>query len=107
MRVDLLTIFPGLFESPLRQSLLGKAIEAGLLDVRVHDIRDHASDPHRKVDDTAYGGGPGMVMTAEPVFDAVESLGPGAKRRDPAVAGRPAARPARSSASWRPSRGWC
>jgi tRNA (guanine37-N1)-methyltransferase len=80
VRVDLLTIFPGLFESPLRQSLLGKAIEAGLLDVRVHDIRDHATDPHRKVDDTAYGGGPGMVMAAQPVFDAVESLGSGQRR---------------------------
>jgi tRNA (guanine37-N1)-methyltransferase len=80
VRVDLLTIFPGLFESPLRQSLLGKAIDAGLLDVRVHDIRDHTSDPHRKVDDTAYGGGPGMVMAAGPIFDAVESLGPGERR---------------------------
>jgi tRNA (guanine37-N1)-methyltransferase len=80
VRVDILTIFPGLFESPLGQSLLGKAIEAGLLDVRVHDIRDHSTDPHRKVDDTAYGGGPGMVMAAEPVFDAVESLGPGKRR---------------------------
>ena len=80
MRVDLLTIFPGLFESPLRQSLLGKAIESGLLDVRVHDLRDHTTDPHRKVDDTAYGGGPGMVLSAEPIFHAVESLGPGAKR---------------------------
>src|SRR2546423_13541320 len=69
-----------MFESPLRQSLLGKAIEARLLDVRLHDIRDHATDPHRKVDDTAYGGGPGMVMAAEPVFDAVESLGPGQRR---------------------------
>jgi tRNA (guanine37-N1)-methyltransferase len=80
VRVDLLTIFPDLFESPLRQSLLGKAIEAGLLDVRVHDIRDHSTDPHRKVDDTAYGGGPGMVMSAEPIFDAVESLGAGERR---------------------------
>ena len=80
MRVDVLTIFPGLFESPLRQSLLGKAIEAGLLDVRVHDIRDHSADPHRKVDDTAYGGGPGMVMAAEPILRAVESLGPGEPR---------------------------
>jgi tRNA (guanine37-N1)-methyltransferase len=62
VRVDLLTIFPDLFESPLRQSLLGKAIGAGL------------------VDDTAYGGGPGMVMAAEPIFDAVESLGSGERR---------------------------
>jgi tRNA (guanine37-N1)-methyltransferase len=80
VRVDLLTIFPDLFASPLRQSLLGKAIESGLLDVRVHDLRDHTSDPHRKVDDTAYGGGPGMVMAAEPIFDAVGSLGPGDRR---------------------------
>jgi tRNA (guanine37-N1)-methyltransferase len=80
VRVDLVTIFPELFDSPLRQSLLGKAIEAGVLDVRVHDLRDHTTDPHRKVDDTAYGGGPGMVLSAEPVFRAVESLGPGPKR---------------------------
>jgi tRNA (guanine37-N1)-methyltransferase len=80
VRVDVLTIFPELFESPLRQSLMGKAIQAGLLDVRVHDIRDHTADPHHKVDDTAYGGGPGMVMAAEPIFRAVESLGPGERR---------------------------
>ena len=80
MRVDLLTIFPELFESPLRQSLLGKAIEGGVLDVRVHDLRDHSSDPHRSVDDTAYGGGPGMVMSPGPIFDAVESLGAGTRR---------------------------
>jgi tRNA (guanine37-N1)-methyltransferase len=80
VRVDLLTIFPGLFESPLRQSLLGKAIEGGVLDVRVHDLRDHTTDPHRKVDDTAYGGGPGMVLSADPIFGAVEALGSGAKR---------------------------
>ena len=80
MRIDVLTIFPGIFESPLRESLLGKAIEAGVLDVRVHDIREHASDKHRQVDDEPYGGGPGMVMKPEPVFGAVESLGAGAKR---------------------------
>jgi len=80
VRVDVLTIFPELFQSPLGQSLLGKAIQAGLLDVRVHDIRDHTTDPHHKVDDTAYGGGPGMVMAAEPILRAVESLGPGERR---------------------------
>ena len=56
------TIFPGIFESPLRESLLGKAIEAGIVDVRVHDIRDFTTDRHRQVDDESYGGGPGMVM---------------------------------------------
>jgi tRNA (guanine37-N1)-methyltransferase len=80
VRVDILTIFPGIFESPLRQSLLGKAIEAGVLDVRVRDIRDHAEDRHRQVDDEPYGGGPGMVMQAEPILAAVDSLGPGDRR---------------------------
>ena len=80
MRIDALTIFPGIFESPLRESLLGKAIEAGILDVRVHDIRDFTTDRHRQVDDESYGGGPGMVMKPEPVFAAVESLGEGPRR---------------------------
>ena len=80
MRVDILTIFPGIFESPLRESLLGRAIEAGLMDVRVHDIRDHTTGRHRQVDDYSYGGGPGMVMKPEPIFAAAESLGDGAKR---------------------------
>jgi tRNA (guanine37-N1)-methyltransferase len=80
MRVDVLTIFPGIFEGPLRESLLGKAIAGGVLDVRVHDIRDHATDRHRQVDDNSFGGGPGMVMKPEPVFAAVESLGGGSKR---------------------------
>ena len=80
MRIDILTIFPGVFESPLRESLLGKAIEAGVLEVRVHDIRDSATDKHRQVDDESYGGGPGMVMKPEPVFAAVAALDEGAKR---------------------------
>ena len=76
MRIDVITIFPGIFESPLRESLLGKAIAAGILDIRIHDLRDHTTDRHRTVDDESYGGGPGMVMKAEPLFDAVESLDP-------------------------------
>lgn len=80
MRIDVLTIFPGIFESPLRESLLGKAIESGVLDVRVHDIRDSTTDKHRQVDDESYGGGPGMVMKPDPVFAAVEALGDGPKR---------------------------
>lgn len=70
------TIFPAIVEAPLRGSLLGRAIEAGILDVRVHDLRDWTTDRHRSVDDEAYGGGPGMVMRAEPIFRAVESLDP-------------------------------
>ena len=79
MRVEILTIVPGIFDGPLRESLLGKAIRVRTLDVRVIDIRDFAED-RRQVDDEPYGGGPGMVMKPEPVFAAVESLGEGAKR---------------------------
>jgi tRNA (guanine37-N1)-methyltransferase len=80
MRIDVLTIFPGILESPLRESLLGKAIASGVLDVRVHDLREHTTDRHGRMDDEPYGGGPGMVMLAEPVIAAVEALGDGEKR---------------------------
>ncbi len=80
MRIDVFTIFPGIVEGPLRESLLGKAIQAGVVDVRVHDIRAFVTDKHRQVDDEPYGGGPGMVLKPEPVFAAVESLGVGTKR---------------------------
>ena len=80
MRVDVLTIFPGILESPLRESLLGKAIAGGVLEVRVHDLREHTTDRHRRMDDEPYGGGPGMVMLAEPVIAAVDALGDGEKR---------------------------
>ena len=80
MRVDVLTIFPEILESPLRASLLGRAIQQGLVDVRVLDIRDHTTDKHRQVDDESFGGGPGMVMKPDPVFAAVEALGEGSKR---------------------------
>jgi tRNA (guanine37-N1)-methyltransferase len=76
MRVDVFTIFPAIFETPLRESLLGRAIAGGILDVRVHDLRDFTADRHRQVDDEPFGGGPGMVMKPEPVVAAVESLGP-------------------------------
>jgi tRNA (guanine37-N1)-methyltransferase len=75
VRIDVFTIFPEILEGPLRASLLGKAIDAGVVDVRVHDLRTFATDKHRQVDDEAYGGGPGMVMKPEPVFAAVRSLG--------------------------------
>ena len=76
MRIDVFTIFPGMLEGPLRQSLLGKAIAEDLVQVWVHDLRTFATDAHHQVDDTSFGGGPGMVMKAEPVFAAVESLDP-------------------------------
>jgi tRNA (guanine37-N1)-methyltransferase len=74
MRFDLVTIFPGYFASPLSEALVGKAIDAGLLDVRVVDLRPFSDDPHRKVDDEAFGGGPGMVLSAPPLFAAIEAL---------------------------------
>jgi tRNA (guanine37-N1)-methyltransferase len=76
VRIDVFTIFPGIFEGPLRGSLLGRAISRGLVEVRLHDIRDFTTNPHRQVDDEPYGGGPGMVMKPEPIFAAVGSLGP-------------------------------
>jgi tRNA (guanine37-N1)-methyltransferase len=76
MRVDVFTIFPAYLEGPLRSSLLGRARERGLLDVRIHDPREHATDPHRSVDDTPFGGGAGMVLMPEPLFAAVDAAKP-------------------------------
>jgi tRNA (guanine37-N1)-methyltransferase len=76
VRIDVFTIFPAVVEGPLSGSLLGRAIGAGLLDVRVHDLREWTHDRHRSVDDAPFGGGPGMVMKPEPFFAGVESLDP-------------------------------
>jgi tRNA (guanine37-N1)-methyltransferase len=76
MRFDVFTIFPAIVADPLSQSLLGRALDAGLVEIRVHDLRDWSIDRHRTVDDEAFGGGPGMVLKPEPVFAAVESLDP-------------------------------
>src|SRR5262245_48121418 len=74
MRFDVLTLFPGMFPSYLGQSLLKLAIERGLVDVRLHDIRQWARDKHRTVDDRPFGGGPGMVLKVEPVVESVEAV---------------------------------
>ncbi len=76
MRIDVFTIFPDMVTGFTGRSLLGRAARAGLLDVRVHDLRAGAADPHRSVDDTPFGGGPGMVLMPEPVFVAVEAADP-------------------------------
>lgn len=73
MRIDVVSIFPGYFDA-LELSLLGKAKQRGLIDVRVHDLRDHAHDKHRTVDDTPAGGGAGMVMKPEPWGEALDSV---------------------------------
>jgi tRNA (guanine37-N1)-methyltransferase len=73
MRIDVVTIFPAYLE-PLRLSLVGKAIDSGLVDLRVHDLRAFTSDRHRTVDDTPYGGGPGMVMSPVPWGEALDAI---------------------------------
>jgi tRNA (guanine37-N1)-methyltransferase len=73
MRIDVVTVFPE-YLAPLRLSLLGRAIDDGLIDLRVHDLRDWAHDRHRTVDDTPYGGGPGMVMRVEPWGEALDAV---------------------------------
>lgn len=72
--MDILTLFPRMFEGPLSESLIGKARAQGLVDLRIHNLRDFSNDPHRKVDDRPYGGGPGMVMRVEPIFRALRHL---------------------------------
>lgn len=79
MRIDVVTIFPDALKPFFSAALLGKAAARGLVDIRVHDLRDHTTDKHGKVDDEPFGGGPGMVMTPDPFFRAVESIAP--KRR--------------------------
>jgi tRNA (guanine37-N1)-methyltransferase len=74
MKIDVLTLFPGMFGGPLDESILQRARKKGLLDLKVHNLRDWTHDRHRTVDDRPFGGGPGMVLKCEPIFEAVESL---------------------------------
>ena len=74
MRFDVLTLFPELFQSPLKASILGRALSGGFIDVELHDIREHTTDKHRSVDDSPFGGGAGMVMMPGPVVSAIESV---------------------------------
>lgn len=74
MRIDVITLFAEMFGGPLGASMIGRAIERDLLDVNLHDLRDWTHDKHRTVDDYPFGGGPGMVMKPEPLFEAVEAV---------------------------------
>ena len=74
MEVHIVTLFPDLFASPLKESILGKAIDRGVVDVAVHDLRDHAQDKHRTADDAPYGGGAGMVLKPEPIIRALRAI---------------------------------
>ena len=84
MEFDIVTAFPGMVDGPLSHSILRRARESGLIDVRFHDLRDHATDRHRKVDDVPYGGGGGMVFMPGPLFAAVEAI----RTRHPAASSR-------------------
>lgn len=74
MRFDVVTLFPDMFPGYLSQSILNKSIEAGLIDVQLHDLRNWSKEKHKNVDDRPYGGGPGMVLMVEPVVECVESI---------------------------------
>lgn len=74
MRIDVVTGFPKLLEGPLHESMLKRALEKGVATIVVHDLRDYTRDRHKSIDDTPYGGGAGMVLKPEPVFDCIEKL---------------------------------
>ena len=74
MRIDILTIFPGMFEGPFNHSIIKRAIEKGLAEIHIHNIRDHATNKHRNVDDYVYGGSAGMVMMIQPIADCIDKL---------------------------------
>lgn len=102
MRIDVFTIFPGLIKDFAGESLLGRAQRNGLLELHAHDLRSGSVDKHRTVDDTAFGGGPGMVLAPDPVFRAVEAtdcprplylMSPGGRRFDQQMAGEMSATP--------------
>ena len=74
MKIDIITAFPDLVKSPLEESIIKRAQQKGLVQIRVHNLRDFATDKHRQVDDYPYGGGSGMILKPEPIFNCVESL---------------------------------
>jgi tRNA (guanine37-N1)-methyltransferase len=85
MRIDILTIFPAMFRGPFEESIVKRAMEKGLVQIFLHDIRDYTSDKHRTVDDYPFGGGQGMLMKPEPLFAAVEDVQGQAPERGPIV----------------------
>jgi len=74
MKIDVLTLFPAMFAGPLDESIIKRARTAGLLDLKIHNLRDWAHDRHKTVDDRPFGGGPGMLLKPEPLFEAIEAL---------------------------------
>lgn len=74
MKIDILTIFPEMFKPFVSESIVGRAVKENLVEINIHNIRDYSKDPHKKVDDYGYGGGKGMVLMPQPIFDAVDDL---------------------------------
>ena len=74
MKIDILTLFPSMFDGFISESIIKRAIEKKLVEINIYNIRDYSKDPHKKVDDYGFGGGAGMVLMPQPIFDAVESL---------------------------------
>ncbi|HTV60934.1 MAG TPA: tRNA (guanosine(37)-N1)-methyltransferase TrmD [Verrucomicrobiae bacterium] len=103
MKIDVLTLFPAMFAGPLDESIIKRARKNGLLDLNIHDLRDWTHDRHKTVDDRPFGGGPGMLMKPEPIFEAVESLrreqtrvillSPGGRKFSQAIAAELAGKP--------------
>jgi tRNA (guanine37-N1)-methyltransferase len=90
MKIDVLTLFPAMFAGPLDESIIKRARETGRLDLAIHNLRDYTHDRHNTVDDRPFGGGPGMLLKPEPIFEAVESLaGEGTRVILLSPAGRP------------------
>jgi len=85
MRIDILTLFPGMFRGPFDESIVKRAVDAGIVDIHIHDIREWAEGRHKVADDYPYGGGPGMVMKPEPLFAATEAVLEQAPERGPIV----------------------
>ncbi|MCH7836858.1 MAG: tRNA (guanosine(37)-N1)-methyltransferase TrmD, partial [Chloroflexi bacterium] len=92
MRIDVLTIFPKMFRSPFDESIVKRAVDNGLVSIHLHDIRHWAKDRHKTVDDSPYGGGPGMVMKPDVVFAAAEAVLDLAPQREPVILLTPAGR---------------
>ena len=92
MRIDILTLFPAMFRGPFDESIIKRAADAGLVEIHVHDIRDWAKGRHKVADDYPYGGGPGMVMKPEPVFEATEAVLAMSAERGPIILTTPIGR---------------
>jgi tRNA (guanine37-N1)-methyltransferase len=90
VKIDVLTLFPAMFAGPLDESIIKRAREAGFLDLKIHQLRDYTHDKHKTVDDRPFGGGPGMLLKPEPIFEAVEAI---ARENTRVVLMSPAGRP--------------